>query len=263
MKGPVIGALCLVLLSLEAGGQEPRKKIIDLTHPFSSRTLYWPTVEEGFKLRVDAAGVTDKGYYYSANSFCASEHGGTHIDAPVHFSRGGASVDRIPLERLVAPAVVLDVGSKTARDRDYLVSTGDFEAWEKAHGKLPDGSIVLLRTGWGRFYPDAKRYLGTDRRGPAAVAELHFPGLDPAAARWLVAYRKVASIGIDSASIDRGQSQTFESHQVLFKAGIPALENVARLEELPVQGFDVVALPMKIEGGSGGPLRIIALVAER
>ena len=117
---------------------------------------------------------------------------------------------------------------------------------------------MLLRTGWGKFYTDRKRYLGTDRRGPAAVAELHFPGLAPGAAEWLVKNRKVGSIGIDTPSIDRGQSQLFESHQVLAKAGIPGLENLARLDELPAKGFEVVALPMNIAGGSGAPLRVIA-----
>jgi kynurenine formamidase len=252
-----LAALSMFVLVLEAGAQT-HGTIVDLTYPFSAETIYWPTAE-GFRLKVDAAGVTDKGYYYGANSFCAAEHGGTHLDAPVHFARGAASVDRIPLERLIGAAIVVDVSARAARDRDYLVSTEDFAGWEKANGRIGDGTIVLLRTGWGRFYPDRKKYLGTDRRGAEAVAELHFPGLDPAAARWLVANRKIGSIGLDTASIDRGQSQTFESHQVLFKAGIPALENVAHLDRLPLRGFRVVALPMNIQGGTGAPLRIVAL----
>jgi kynurenine formamidase len=250
--------LVIALAAWPAFGQKSAT-IVDLTYPFSAETIYWPTAE-GFRLKVDAAGVTDKGYYYGANSFCAAEHGGTHLDAPLHFARGAVPVDRIPLERLVGPAVVVDVREKTARDRDYQVSTEDFAAWEKVNGRIADGTIVLLRTGWGKFYPDRKKYLGTDRRGPEAVAELHFPGLDPAAARWLVANRRIGSIGLDTASIDRGQSQTFESHQILFKAGIPALENVASLDRLPLRGFRVVALPMNIQGGTGAPLRIIALL---
>ena len=240
-------------------GQTASRKIVDLTHSFSDQTVYWPTAE-GFRLTVDAAGMTDKGYYYAANSFCAAEHGGTHIDAPVHFAQGMPSVDQVSLERLLAPGIVVDVGQKAARNADYLASVQDLTEWEKKNGNIAGGVIVLLRTGWGKFYPDRKKYLGTDRRGAEAVAELHFPGLDPAAARWLAENRKIGAIGLDTASIDRGQSQLFESHRILFKAGIPALENVANLDALPVKGFDVIALPMKIEGGSGAPLRIIAIL---
>ena len=136
----------------------------------------------------------------------------------------------------------------------------DFERWEAAHGRLPAGAIVLLRTGYGRFWPDRAAYLGTDRRGPEAIPELHFPGLGPKAARWLVAERSIDAIGLDTPSIDRGQSTTFESHRILFAANVPAFENLARLDRLPSTGFDVVALPMKIRGGSGAPLRIVALV---
>lgn len=259
MKKWLAASCCLLLVSTAGFAQSPSRKIIDLTHPFSDQTVYWPTAE-GFRLKVEADGMTDKGYYYAANSFCAAEHGGTHLDAPLHFARGMPSVDQIPLERLVAPGVVIDVRDRATRDRDYLVTVQNILAWEKSNGRIGEGSILLLRTGWGRFYPNRKDYLGTDRRGPQAVAELHFPGLDPSAARWLVANRKIGAIGLDTASIDRGQSQTFESHQILFKAGIPALENVAHLEELPGKGFEVIALPMKIRGGSGAPLRIIAIL---
>ena len=127
-------------------------------------------------------------------------------------------------------------------------------------GWLPEGAIVLLRTGYEEFWPDRVRYMGTDARGPEAVAELHFPGLHPDAARWLVTSRAINAIGLDTPSIDYGQSTHFESHQVLFAADIPAFENLANLGELPATGFIVIAMPMKIAGGSGGPLRIAAIV---
>jgi kynurenine formamidase len=136
----------------------------------------------------------------------------------------------------------------------------DFEAWEKAYGQLPEGVIVLLRTGFGRYWPDRKAYMGTDERGADAVARLSFPGLHPDAARWLVAHRDVHAIGLDTPSIDYGRSSGFESHRILFAENIPAFENVAALEQLPATGFHVIALPMKIRGGSGGPLRIVAIV---
>lgn len=234
-------------------------KIMDLTHSFSSQTVYWPTVD-GFALRVDAEGVTEKGYYYTANSFSCAEHGGTHMDAPLHFAEGMPSVEQVDLDRLVGSAVVIDVTVSAAADPDYLVSVQDVSAWEQQHGPIPDGNIVLLRTGWGTYYPDKKKYLGTARRGSEALAELSFPGLDPVAAKWLVENRNIAAIGLDTASIDRGKSELFKAHQILFAAGIPVFENVANLEQLPERGFEVVALPMKIEGGSGAPLRIIAIL---
>jgi kynurenine formamidase len=234
-------------------------EIVDLTYPFSKDTVYWPT-GDGFSLSVDSKGVTDKGYYYSANSFCGAEHGGTHIDTPIHFAEGMPSVDEIDLKRLVAPAVLIDLTQSVGDKADYLVTIEDMVGWEKRNGRIPDNAILLLRTGWGRFYPNRKQYLGTEERGVEAVADLHFPGLDPSAARWLTENRAVAAVGLDTASIDYGQSQLFESHQILFKAQIPAFENVANLDRLPSKGFTVIALPMKIEGGSGGPLRIIAIL---
>lgn len=234
--------------------------VVDLTHPFEADTIYWPTDTEGFVLETVFQGMTEQGYYYAAHRFRAAEHGGTHLDAPIHFAAGKWTADEIPVERLIGPGIVVDASGKAAADRDYLVSVADFAAWEGEHGRIPDGAIVLLRTGYGRFWPDRERYLGTARRGPEAVAELHFPGLDPAAARWLVAERAIGAIGLDTPSIDRGQSKLFESHRALFAANIPAFENVAHLDRLPAAGFTVVALPMKIAGGSGGPLRIVALV---
>ena len=237
----------------------PSGTIVDLSYPFDSSTVYWPTAG-GFELQKDFEGMTEQGYYYSAYKYCAAEHGGTHIDAPVHFAQGRLSVDKIPLEQLTGAAVVIDVSKQSASNRDYLVTTADFQSWEKANGRLPDGAIVLLRTGFGKFYPDRVKYMGTDERGAAAVPKLHFPGLHPDTARWLVANRQIKAIGLDTPSIDYGQSTLFESHRILFDKNIPALENVANLDKLPPKGFSIVALPMKITGGSGGPLRIIAIL---
>jgi kynurenine formamidase len=238
----------------------PTGRWVDLSHDFSSETIYWPTAKP-FELEVVSADSTPLGFYYAANNFCAAEHGGTHLDSPIHFAKGRQTVDEIPLEQLIAPAVVIDVSEKAQADRDYQISADDFMAWESQHGQIPSNSIVLLRTGYGKFWPDRLKYLGTDKIGPEAVAELHFPGLHPEAARWLVANRQINAIGLDTPSIDYGQSKLFESHQILFDKNIPAFENVANLDQLPVTGARVFALPMKIKGGSGGPLRIIALVA--
>ncbi len=237
----------------------PPDRIVDLTYAFDANSVYWPTAEH-FKLETDFEGMTDKGYFYSAYRYSAAEHGGTHLDSPVHFAKGHYTVDELPLQQLIGAAIVIDVTEKCATNPDYLVSVADFENWEKRNGKIPAGTIVLLRTGFGKFYPDRKKYLGTEERGAEAVAKLHFPGLDPAAARWLTTNRSIKAIGLDTASIDYGQSTLFESHRALFEKNVPAFENVANLDQLPAKGFSVIALPMKIKGGSGGPLRIIAVL---
>jgi kynurenine formamidase len=238
----------------------PDGALVDLSHAYGADTVFWPTAAEGFRLQKDADGITEAGYYYAANSFCTAEHGGTHLDAPVHFAEGRQTVDQIPLERLLGPAVVIDVTAESASSADYQVTVDDFTRFEAEHGRIGDEAIVLIRTGFSSRWPDAARYLGTAERGPAAVANLHFPGLHPDAARWLVANRPVRAIGIDTASIDHGQSTLFESHRILYAANIPAFENLAALDRLPARGADVIALPMKIAGGSGAPLRAVAIL---
>ncbi|MEE9237938.1 MAG: cyclase family protein [Thermodesulfobacteriota bacterium] len=234
-------------------------KWIDLTHDFSSDTVYWPTAE-GFELETVFEGETEKGYFFYANNYKAAEHGGTHIDAPIHFSEGKQTVDEIPLEKLIGPAVVIDVTQNALSDPDYQIGVKDFTHWESKNGPIPDGSIVLLNTGYAKYWPDRVKYMGTDKRDDEALKNLHFPGLDPKAAKWLVENRNINAIGLDTPSIDYGQSQLFESHQILFKENIPAFENVAKLDKLPPKGAIIIALPMKIKGGSGGPLRIIAML---
>jgi len=231
---------------------------IDLTHAYGPSTIYWPTDTAGFQLSELAYGPTEGGYFYSSYAFATAEHGGTHLDAPIHFAEGRRTADEIPLSGLMGPAAVVDVSDRA--HPDYRVATADIEAWEAVHGRLPDGAILLLRTGWGDRWDDRTAYLGTDRTGPSAVPELHFPGLDPEAAAWLVENRSVAAVGIDTPSIDYGQSADFQAHVALYSANVSGFENVASLERLPEQGAFVVALPMKIEGGSGGPLRIVAFV---
>jgi kynurenine formamidase len=234
-------------------------RIVDLSHYFDGDTIFWPT-EEGFALERGPAGPTEAGYWYAANRFRMAEHGGTHIDAPSHFAKNGLAVGAIPLEQLMGAAILVDVSDACARDRDYELSQGDLSKWEREHGRIPDGAIVLVRTGFARFWPDRRRYMGTAERGPEAVAALHFPGVHQDAARWLVEQRSIAAVGLDTPSIDHGPSKRFETHVVLFEANVPAFENLANLAGLPARGFTVIALPMKIREGTGGPLRAVALV---
>lgn len=257
---PVFGLLCA---ALAARAEPPVPTVLgpalDLSHAFDADTIYWPT-EEGFVLERGPEGVTDAGYYYAAHRMRLAEHGGTHLDAPRHFHAGGSTTERVPLGRLIAPAVVVDVREACAKDADYAFRVADLERFEATHGRIPEGAALLFSTGFAARWPDRLRYLGTDERGPLAVAKLHFPGLDPAAARWLVAERKLAAVGLDTASIDPGTSQRFESHQILFASEIPAFENLGALDQLPATGATLIALPMKIAGGSGGPLRAVAIL---
>ena len=231
---------------------------VDLTHSFNESTIYWPTDTVGFRIEQLAYGPTPGGWFYASYAFSSAEHGGTHLDAPIHFARGRLTTEALPLGLLIAPAAVVDVSGKATPD--YQVSIADIQAWEEEHGRLPEGVAVLLRTGWSERWDDRSAYLGTSATGPEAVPELHFPGLAPEAAQWLVDNRSVESIGIDTPSIDYGQSERFESHVILYTENIVGYENVANLDALPEWGAYVVALPMKIERGSGGPLRIVAFV---
>ena len=237
----------------------PNGELVDLSHAYDKSTIFWPT-SDVFRLERVAEGMTPAGYYYAANNVFTAEHGGTHIDSPIHFAQGKQTVDQIPLQRLLGPAVVIDVTDRADRDPDYQVTAEDIQQAEQRDGRISADAIVLLRTGFSRRWPDAARYLGTAERGDAAVAKLHFPGLHPDAARWLVGNRQFRAIGIDTASIDYGQSTQYESHRTLFERDIPAFENLTGLERLPLRGAFIVALPMKIGGGSGGPLRAIAIL---
>lgn len=255
---------CLVLLITSVGfacqtnqALEWPSRWVDLSYSYDSQTPFWPTAD-GFRLDTVSYGFTDGGYFYSAFSFFTAEHGGTHIDAPIHFAEAKRTVDEIPLEQLIGPGIIVDVSLQCSEDIDYLITKADLQNWESENGIIPDGTIVLLRTGYGKFWPDKLKYMGTDQRGPSAVALLHFPGLHPDAAAWLMEERTIRAIGIDTPSIDLGRSSDFMTHRILMEQNIPAFENMANLDNLPLHGFQVIAMPMKIKGGSGGPLRVIA-----
>ena len=233
-------------------------RMIDLSHAYASDTLYWPTDTDGFRLDTLAEGETPGGYFYAAKAFATAEHGGTHLDAPNHFAEGGDDAAAIPLDRLILPGIVIDVSAAAAADPDYLVTPENVVAWEDEHGRVLEGSAVLIRTGWATRWPDALAYLGDDT--PGETGNLHFPGIGEAAARLLVEERGAGLLGIDTASIDNGQSTDFIAHQIGAAAGVPNLENVGDLSALPPTGFLLAALPMKIEGGTGAPGRIVALI---
>ena len=256
-----LGLVLLLALPAAAAGQAvdlARYRLVDLTHAFGPSTLFWPTATTGFTHEQLSYGPTPGGWFYSSYAYAAPEHGGTHLDAPIHFNKDGITSDRIPMEQFIGPAVVIDVSSQAAKDPDYRLTRADVTGWETDHGRIPRGAIVVLRTGWAARWPDARRYLGDDTPGDAS--RLHFPSFGEDAARLLVTERQVAALGADVASIDYGASKDFIVHQIAAAAGVLGLENLADLGALPPTGATIIALPMKIEDGSGGPLRAIALV---
>jgi len=234
---------------------------IDLTWDFEESTVYWPT-NVAFKHDTVFYGINDKGYFYSSFKYSAEEHGGTHFDAPLHFAQGGRSIEQITANELTGSAILVDVSAQSAQNRDYLVNTNDFLSWEEKNGRIPEMSIVLLYTGFGKYWNDHAKYTGTLLSGAAGVAELHFPGLDPVAANWLVKDRKIKAVGIDTPSIDFGQSKDFQAHRSLCGNNITAYENIANLGQIPTKGSYLVAAPMKIKGGSGSPLRLLAWIPD-
>lgn len=252
----------LVILSSCAAPPPPAdaaidpEKLIDLSYAYSNDTVFWPNAE-GFRHRKDVWATTEGGYWYAAGEFTSAEHGGTHLDSPIHFAEGKATVDQIPVSRLVGPALVIDISTQAVAERDYRATPQDVLNWEQTNGSIPARSIVVFRTGWGQYWPDRKQYMGDDT--PGATTNLHFPGISREAAELLV-QRGVAGVGIDTASLDYGPSTDFIVHRVLNGAGIYGLENIANAERLPQKGATLIALPMKIAEGSGAPARIIALL---
>ena len=258
MKIRILIALVVLLPGSSIALDVNDYRLVDLSYSYGKGTLYWPTSPSAFELDQLAYGETEGGYFYSAYSLATPEHGGTHIDAPVHFFRDGASTDEIPLRQLIVNACVIDVSEKASRDRNYRLTARDVEEFEQAHGRIPAGSAVLMRTDWSKRWPDAMTYLGDDTPGDAS--HLEFPGYGAEATRILAEQRKVALLGIDTASVDYGKSQDFIVHRIAAAQGVANLENLTNLAELPATGAVIIALPMKIEGGSGGPTRVVALI---
>ena len=251
----VVGFLLMLILFAASVHGADDNKLIDMTYPFAEDTLHWPTAKP-FHLEKTNEGRTAAGYWYSAYEYSGSEHVGTHLDAPFHFAEGKWTTDQIPLARTIGPGVIIDVRGAAGADRDYRLNLQDIYAWEKRFGRIPKESIVLMHSGWGKYSGERKQYFGTDE--PEDVANLHFPGFSKEAAEFLTKQRVVKAVGIDTPSIDYGPSRDFIVHQILGAVNVPIFENIAALDRLPANGATIYAIPMKIKGGSGAPLRIFA-----
>jgi kynurenine formamidase len=232
--------------------------MVDLTHPYDGDSIYWPTSPGQFELNVLHSGPTDGGYWYEANSFCTPEHGGTHLDAPVHFAKDMWAVADVPVERLAGPAVVIDVRAKADANPDYALTLEDVTRFEVEHARIPAGAIVILNTGYAEHWLDRRSYLGDDTPGDAS--NLHFPAFGAEAARWLIEKRAIHALAVDTASIDPGSSKDFPVHRIAGAANVVGIENLTNVDRLPAVGAWVVALPMKIADGSGAPVRAVAFV---
>lgn len=254
-------AITSALLAFGVNADEPPRlnevKLIDLSHTYDDKTLFWPTSPIKFEHPELSYGPSGNGYFYSAYTFATAEHGGTHLDAPIHFYENGQTVDQLDINNLMLPVNIIDVTEKAAANRNYLLQVSDVESFEKQHGTIEQGTAVLLRTGWSKHWPDAKAYMGDDT--PGDTSKLSFPSFGVEAAKMLVS-RGVKLLGIDTASTDGGQSTTFDVHVAVSGANIPALENMNNLEALPQTGAYIMALPMKIGDGSGAPVRVVGMV---
>lgn len=235
-------------------------KLLDMTYTFDENTIYWPTAEP-FQLKKLDWGILKGGWWYASNNYGASEHGGTHADAPIHFSANGKTIDQIPLHDWIGPAVKIDVVSKCLGNRDYLLTAEDIKEWEAKHGTIPDNAWVLMYTGIGTtHYPDKANVLGTAKTGKDALPELRFPGFSAEAAELLINERNIKGIGLDTPSIDYGKSTDFKVHRICFAANKLAVENIANLDKLPATGAILYVIPMLIKDGTGAPARAFAVL---
>lgn len=261
MRRAVLAFSAIVILILVNTGLAAEvidsARIIDLTYTFDATTIYWPT-EGHFEHKFESYGETPGKYFYASANYSAPEHGGTHTDAPIHFNREGMTLDQVPLASCVGPAAIVDFSGRAAKDRNATLSVKDLERYEAAYGRIPDGAIVVAHSGWGKFWPDKKAYMGTDK--PGDVAGLQFPGFSAAAVNWMLKNRRVAAIAIDTASMDPGISKDFPVHRAWLGAGKPGFENVANVDKLPPKGATIFCIPMKIGKGTGGPTRCFAVL---
>jgi kynurenine formamidase len=237
--------------SMLEGVPSGKTRVLDLSYAINDKLVPWPGDEKVFEAKVNAT-IERNGYF--TRSFWMLEHYGTHLDAPAHFPPGKATVDQIPVKQLFGPAVVLDVRAESARDADYQLAAARIEDWEKRHGRISEGAIVLLRTGWASRWPDAQKYRNQDAKG-----KMRFPGFSVEAVKLLLE-RKVSGLGCDTLSIDPGASSDYAVHHLALGAGVYQLENLADMSELPETGAFLIVAPIKLEGGSGGPVRVFALL---
>jgi len=259
-RKPLVGACLATLCSLSAFAVEfGEGHWVDLTHELTNDIPEFP-MSQPFVHTPGFVGINRDGVFMATNNYSSSEHIGTHLDAPIHFHEAGKSIEQLGVDRVMGNAIVIDVKGKVADDPNYLIAVVDILDWEKAHGQIPDDSIVLFNTGLSNVWPDAGKYLGTDKRGIEGVAELQHAAIHRDTAVFLTENREIKSIGIDSVSFDNSLQEKSDAHRIFFQNDIPGVENIANLDLLPPKGAYIIGLPMKIKNGSAAPIRIIAFI---
>ncbi|GAV05349.1 hypothetical protein RvY_15497 [Ramazzottius varieornatus] len=235
-------------------------RLLDLSHSFDENTVYWPTIPENstFHLKTlhELINSTD-GTAYRDKFFQGSEHGGTHMDAPSHFWKNGSSVEKISADKLMGPAVVIDVKEKAATNPVYQVTIQDVVDWEEQHGRIPEGAFVFMNSGWDTFWPDKQTIFNFDNT--SGTETYHFPAFHPNATDFLVYQRSIKGLGVDTPSTDYGQAKVLGTHIILAKNDLVGFENVRNLGKLTPAGAHVIAIPMKIVDGSGAPLGLLGV----
>jgi kynurenine formamidase len=227
----------------------PGRGLRDLTYPLTTDFPAFAPGEEAVRRTV--VRVVPDGYYMQ--EWRVIEHIGTHVDAPGHFAEGGRLSTELQLSELITPAVVIDIAGRARRDPDTVVTVADLKAFERRYGRIPRGAAVLMYSGWGAKVGDPDAYRGTDSAGT-----LHFPGFGVDACEWLLRNRGIRSLGVDTLSIDPGNSATFDTHLALTGADRYGVENIANLDRIPRTGATLVVGLIPYQEGSGGQARVFA-----
>jgi kynurenine formamidase len=253
-----------ILKALLAGVSGGTIEVVDLTAPLSSGTPILklpPPFANTIPFRLEEISrYDDRGPAWYWNDIHTGEHTGTHFDAPVHWvtGRDGDDVSQVPPTRLIAPAVVIDVAERAAANPDFLLEIEHVREWEAQHGPLPEGGWLLLRTGWDARSSDQDAFLNADETGP------HTPGVSVEAAKWLATETPIIGIGVETVGTDAGAAHSFDPpfpcHSYLLGADKYGLTQLRNLDRLPPTGAVVIAPPLPIVGGSGSPVRVLALV---
>jgi kynurenine formamidase len=238
-------------------------RVIDLTQPLSAETPLLPLPPQWnntppFRLW-ELSRYDERGPAWYWNAFETGEHTGTHFDAPVHWISGrdlpDNTVDKIPAQKFIGPACVIDVSAQVTANADFLLTVEDVQRWEAEHGQIPANAWVLLRTGWSKR--GAKEYINAGPDGP------HTPGWVKECSQFLAAERDVLGVGVETVGTDAGQAAKFDppfsNHYIMHGSGKFGLAGLCNLDLLPPTGAVVIAAPLKIVNGSGSPVRAIAI----
>lgn len=237
------------LLDQLAAGQ---LKTIDLSHVINSKTPDFFGDKDVYHFS-HATKVREDGY--STGTFQTPEHFGTHVDAPVHFVKGAATIDKIQAKRLILPAVVIDVRQQVEKNPDFELTVPVIQEWEKQNAKIPPNAAVLLLTGWSQRWDSASKY-----RNPDPSEQMHFPSYSAEGAAFLIEARRATAIGVDTLSIDPGDSKTYPVHKIAGSHDVYIMENLNNLDQLPARGIVLFCGVPALEDGTGCFARVLALV---